>query len=111
LFLVAGSTAEMLALERYHEFTGRIATRKRFRNHWHDAAWSRPEVHLDQAFYYLAIWGSEYLDYLDRWRLFIWQRALSDLEKPHIWQRIERVAQRLMAGEVLDQAAVMAAIQ
>jgi len=110
-FLIAGSVAEMLAVEHRHEFTNRIATQNRFRNRWYQVTWSQPEVHLDFAYYYLAVWGPELVHFeLERHQQFHWKHTLYAVEKPDFWQRIERVAPRLIAGEVLDQSAVLAAI-
>ena len=109
-FLLAGSATEMLAMEYYHEFTGRDATQDRFRQRWYQLAWARPELHLDLAYYYMIVWGSAPLNHIGRWKLSCWRTALSMVCHRQVWQAIEQVAQRLIAGEVLQQEDITAAL-
>ena len=107
-FLFASSVADMLALEEYHGYSPEV--QKRFRRHWFKAIWSRPEIHLDWAYYYTTVWGFALLQEPRRWQLSYWQSTLSRFDQSHLWQAVEHVAERLLAGEVLSQTDIIGAL-
>jgi hypothetical protein len=107
-FLVAGSIADMLVLEQFHNYLSDV--QKRFRQHWLKAMWVRPELHLDWTYYLVTTWGLATLSDPWRWQLSYFQSTLFRLEQDHIWQAVEHVAQRLLSGEVLSQGDIIGAL-
>jgi hypothetical protein len=111
-FLLAGSIAEMLAIEHHHHLVRCPAFQNHFRDRCYEILWARPDVHNDLAFYYFSFWGRELAPFeVPRMNVFYWGQVLRRVEEPETWQRIEQVAQQLIQCEVLDQSGILAAME
>jgi hypothetical protein len=109
-FLMAGTAADMLALEHYHGYKNRPSVQDRFREQWYKAIWERPSLRLNEAYCLIVAWSYTSPPEIWRHQLNCWHNAVLNLSFRSTWAAVEEVAQRLLAGEVLDQAAVVAVI-
>ena len=56
IFLLAGSVAEMVAIEPGYQLTPQSTTQRRFRQKWFIDAWDNPEPRVDAAYFAIVAW-------------------------------------------------------
>jgi hypothetical protein len=110
-FLMGGCAADMLALEIHRGYKNRPSLQDRFREHWYKSIWERPGIDLDKAYSLIVGWTYTSPADLWRYRLNLWRHTVLNLSYELAWEAVEEVAQRLLAGEVLDQTAVVASLR
>src|SRR4029077_1653092 len=99
------------ALENYHSYARRPSIQDRFREHWYKAIWDRPSIRLDKAFCMIMAWSYASPSDIWRYQLNCWRNTVLNLSFKLVWEAVEEIAQRLLAGEVLDQTAVVATLR
>lgn len=107
-FLLGGSLAEMIRTERQRDITPASRSQKRFRKRWYEEAWDEPEPELDLVYMAVMAWlsagGPEQVD-LERKRL--WDTTCHQLEYPPLWPAVEKIAERMLEGEIIEKNDVL----
>ena len=97
IFLLAGSVAEMLAIERHYQRVPQSTTQRRFRERWFTNAWDNPEPRVDAAYFAIVAWMPAVNAYDIAKERRLWTRACELLEGGDRWTGVDHIA-RSIAG-------------
>jgi hypothetical protein len=108
MFLLAGSAAAMIHAGSLKEANSPSFSRRHFRARWYTDAWENPEPKVDAAYAIIVAWLPIHWPFqIDKVRNKLWKRSCNLLETPAVWDGVERIAQRLRAGEILGERDIL----